>query len=58
MTTAQKIEKLEARKANIVETRAEYVRMGHGLSVMLCNGLIAECNEKISRLSKKLAPRS
>ena len=58
MTTVQKIEKLEARRANIVETRAEYVRMGHGLSVMMCNGLIAECDEKIARLSKKLAPSS
>jgi hypothetical protein len=58
MTTVQKIEKLEARKANLVDVRDEYVLMGHGLSVMMCNGLIAECDEKIARLSKKLAPAS
>ena len=58
MTTVQKIEKLEARRANLVDVRDEYVLMGHGLSVMMCNGLIAECNEKIARLSKKLAPAS
>jgi hypothetical protein len=58
MTTVQKIEKLEARRANLVDVRDEYVLMGHGLSVMMCNGLIAECDEKIARLSKKLAPAS
>jgi DNA-binding transcriptional regulator GbsR (MarR family) len=48
----KKIEVLAAKKAKAIGDRDAYVRMGEGFSVLLCNLFIAECDEKIARLSQ------
>ena len=51
MTKKEKrIAAIREEKANAIEARNEYVTLGMAYAVLACNGFIAECNDKLSKL--------
>jgi hypothetical protein len=50
MNATRKSEALEAAKADAIEARNEFARLGMGMHVQACNAFIAECNEKLAKL--------